>query len=169
MLYKILLLLFMVMSSLNLHAIDKQFGTIVEVIDGDTVKIKNSAGVIKKMRLSGIDTPESYNNTKAKRDTYKCKILDYKYLHLGLSAKEFLQDMVAKNNTVSYKTVGYGRYHRDIVYIDGINELIVKNGWCIVKNYNKLSKDKLDYLRSLEQDAKDRHVGIWRYLKTRCY
>jgi len=169
MLYKILLLLFMVMSSLNLHAIDKQFGTIVEVIDGDTVKIKNSAGVIKKMRLSGIDTPESYNNTKAKRDTHKCKILDYKYLHLGLSAKEFLQDMVAKNNTVSYKTVGYGRYHRDIVYIDGINELIVKNGWCIVKNYNKLSKDKLDYLRSLEQDAKDRHVGIWRYLKTRCY
>lgn len=40
------------------------FFTVTRVIDGDTIKISNGA----KVRLIGIDTPESYESAKLLRD-----------------------------------------------------------------------------------------------------
>lgn len=144
-------------------------GKLIRVVDGDTIKLITTKDAIRSYRLAGIDTPESYYNKKAKADIKSCNILDYKYLHLGLIAKEYLQDHHLVNDKFTYDTHGYGRYGRPIIYIEGVNDVIIKLGLGVVKDYGNLSKDRLNYLYDLETKAMQEKIGIWRYLKKKCY
>lgn len=114
------------------------------VIDGDTIKIGKS-----RIRLHGIDAPESKQ---------RCKDKKLNYWLCGQAATKALRRKI--NNRVlecfSDKKDKYKR-HIAICFVDGmnLNQWLVLNGWAIA--YRKYSKDYL----GAETAAKSIETGIW--------
>ncbi len=116
----------------------------VSITDGDTIKLGTT-----KVRLHGIDAPESRQNCKnAKNKAYAC----------GRQSTAFLKSLV-KNKEVKCEGKDKDRYGRiiGICYADEINlnSTMVKEGWAIAYRY--YSKD---YVKEEEMAKKDKK-GIW--------
>ncbi len=120
--------------------------TVVEVSDGDTLKLNNE----KTFRLYGVNAPE------------------IKELYFE-EAKLFTQNLVL-NKEISieqeenYKEDKFGRM-LGYVFIEGknLNLELVKNGLAKVILYEKRAKIKYqDELLSAEKEARERRVGIWK-------
>lgn len=97
--------------------------TVIEVIDGDTIVIQHSDYFYTnpKIRLLGIDTPESW---RPKCDNEKL---------LGLKAKEFVKKTIADvGNIVTLGKIDKDKYGRILttVYVGNkdLSELLIKNG-----------------------------------------
>ena len=102
---------------------------VVRVVDGDTVDalidIGFSVWVKKRIRLYGINTPES-----------RTRDLDEK--KLGLAAKEQLKSWIEDNdNKITIKSHGVGKYGRCLgeIYTEGndesLNKQLVKTGHAV--------------------------------------
>jgi micrococcal nuclease len=102
---------------------------VIEVIDGDTIDVAIDLGfdisTNKRIRLSGIDCPES-------------RTTDLHEKKLGLEAKEYLKQLVGTASNVVVKTLPadtYEKYGRVLgkLYIDSsvisVNELMVSRGY----------------------------------------
>ena len=115
-------------------------GEVINVTDGDTIKILTSERQQIKVRLYGIDAPE-------KKQPY------------GTAAKLYLADLIA-GKTVQIEKRGKDRYKRvlGIAYLDGkdVNEILVLNGyaWAFTK-YSKIYE-------SQERQARSKGLGLWR-------
>ena len=120
------------------------------VLDGDTIKINN-----KKIRFSGIDTPESYYRGK-KQACY----LNEKKIFCGDIAKKKLKEKI-KNNPVFCKTEKNKDFFKRLLgecFIDGesLSKFMVRNGYAF--DFKKYSKNK--YAKD-EKYAKDNKLGFW--------
>ena len=146
-----------------------QRGYVTKVSDGDTVAIITDDNITKSCRLAGIDTPESYMNSKAVKDIADCKILSYKMMHMGLQAKEFLLDRFKENNKIYFYIIDVDHYKRPIILIPGLHKDIVLRGLAVVKDYKNMEPFDIEYLFHLETIAKGKKIGIWRYLDKKCY
>ena len=115
------------------------------VIDGDTIKIGKS-----RIRLHGIDAPESKQ---------RCKDKKLNYWLCGQAATKALRKKI--NNRVvecfSDKKDKYKR-HIAICSVDGmsLNQWLVLNGWAIAYRYYST-----DYILE-EKYARDNKLGIWK-------
>ena len=117
------------------------------VTDGDTIRI----GKIR-IRLFGIDAPETNQLCSKKNDTYKCGSISTKIL------KEYV-----RRKTVNCYYVEKDRYGRILgtcflAYDDSklsLNRYMVNTGYAVA--YKKYSKKYLDS----EKLAKDNHLGMW--------
>lgn len=99
----------------------------MRVVDGDTLNLRVDLGMNIdhriRVRLSGIDTPETYG---VKKDSEEYKA--------GIAAKERLEELVMGKDliivTEKDKTGKYGRYIATI-YVDdsNVNETLVKEGF----------------------------------------
>jgi len=116
-----------------------------EVIDGDTIDAMIDLGfdifTNKRIRLSGIDCPES-------------RTTDLHEKKLGLEAKEYLKNVLGNASTVIVKTLStdaYDKYGRVLgqIYTDSsttsVNELMISRGYAWsydggakVKDFNAL-------------------------------
>ena len=117
-------------------------GKVVRISDGDTVTIETDNGTRVKIRLNGIDAPES--------------------------GQEFGQESRAKiaelidGKDVSVKTHSHDRYNRVLgeIFLDGrnINLTMVQEGcaWHYVK-YAPNDKE----LAKAQQQAMEAHKGLW--------
>lgn len=117
-------------------------GVAVEVIDGDTISIRDDAGNIHRIRLYGIDAPE-------KRQSY------------GIVAELYLAIKIS-GRTLQVMSDGNDRYGRmiGIVTLDGqnINVELVKNG--LAWHYRRYApKDNL--LAENEHQARIGNIGLW--------
>ena len=114
---------------------------IVKVIDGDTVDVDIDLGFgvwlhKERIRLYGIDTPESRTRDKVEK----------KY---GLLSKKFLQEQIKKSKKVTIKTYKgdetgkFGRILGD-VFLDGksVNSLMCTKGHAV--EYYGQSKDDVE-------------------------
>ena len=120
--------------------------TVVEVTDGDTLKLSTG----QTFRLYGVNSPE------VKEPYYE-------------EAKMFTQNLVL-NKEISfeqeenYKEDKFGRM-LGYVFVDGVNlnlEL-VRNGLARVVLYEKRAKIKYqDELLSAEKEAKEKKLGVWK-------
>ena len=134
-------------------------GTIIDVMDGDTARLKLSMGIgsdavdpdgdnIVLIRFAGIDTPESRNRRwEAQPKSKEAKE----------AAEELLLDKEVTARLKGDKT--YGRAVGEI-FVDGIsaNRELVRRGlaW-----WNKKYEGfDLDYSR-LQDEAKSKGIGIW--------
>ena len=120
------------------------------VLDGDTIKINN-----KKIRFSGIDTPESYYRGK-KQACY----LNEKKIFCGDIAKTKLEEKI-KNNPVFCKTEKNKDFFKRLLgecFINGesLSKFMVRNGYAF--DFKKYSKNK--YAKD-EKHAKDNKLGFW--------
>lgn len=117
---------------------------VASVIDADTVEIHNT-----RIRLEGIDAPESNQTCLIKDKAYRC----------GQQAALALDTLIA-NSTLRCKGSKTDRYKRLIAvcYLKDkdINAWLVENGWAIA--YRQYS---MDYVGQ-EDAAKANKVGIWR-------
>ena len=108
---------------------------IVRVVDGDTVDANIDLGfditIHKRIRLAGIDTPES-------------RTRDLEEKARGLAAKDRLKNLLEGTKTIQLKSHGVGKYGRclgelNIDIVDGkegvtmtnVNELLIKEGHAV--------------------------------------
>jgi micrococcal nuclease len=120
---------------------------LMNVIDGDTIDVDIDLGfdisLARRVRMAGIDTPESRTKDKAEKV-------------LGLESKEYLKKMMKDAKTIVIKTQlpdSSEKYGRILgwVYIDdatkSINEQMIEDGYAWtymgetkVKDFEALSK-----------------------------
>ena len=102
---------------------------LINVIDGDTIDVDIDLGfdisLLRRVRMAGIDTPESRTTDKAEKV-------------LGLEAKEYLKKMMKDAKTIIIKTElpdSSEKYGRILgwVYVDSatksINEKMIEDGY----------------------------------------
>lgn len=116
-------------------------GQVVGVSDGDTISVMHD-GKAEKIRLNGIDCPESHQD-------------------FGRQAKHFTSDL-AFNKTVTIEVSDHDKYGRtvgDVILPDGrnLNRELVRAGFAWW--YKQYSKDQS--LGELEVEARAAKRGLW--------
>jgi len=124
------------------QACDKSWsGKCVGVSDGDTIKVLHG-GKAEKIRLYGIDCPESHQD-------------------FGQRAKQFTSDM-AFGKVVKVQQVDTDRYGRTVAWVsvDGksLNKELVRAG--LAWWYRQHAPDDND-LKKLENKARKAKAGLW--------
>ena len=126
---------------------------VVRVVDGDTV-ILNIDGQKTRVRLIGIDTPESVAEDKS-RNVKEGKIAS-EYTKNLLENKKVRVEFDEEKQDVYERKLGY-------VFLDDefINEKLLKEG--MAKLYTKTTNQKYsERLKKAEQYAKDNKKGFWK-------
>ena len=114
------------------------------ITDGDTIKIIN-----KRIRLHGIDAPESKQLCKKNSKEYRC----------GIIATEALVKKINKNQVrciVQDRLDKYKRYI-GVCFLGNIdlNKWMVRNGYAVA--YRRYSQDYIED----EKYAKKNKIGLW--------
>ncbi|MEZ0323518.1 MAG: thermonuclease family protein [Hydrogenothermaceae bacterium] len=140
--------------------------TVVRIIDGDTIVV-NIDGMEEKVRLIGIDTPESRVN---KRATIQEKELNKDVeaiVDLGKQAKEFTSSLVKPGMKVylEFDVQPRDKYGRLLAYVylpDGrmLNKEIICNGYAMPLTIPPNVKYEKDF-RECFQKAREEKKGLW--------
>lgn len=154
---KIIFVLFFGIAS---HA---EYGVINRIVDGDTVHFNHSTTIC---RLAYIDTPESKNNDKAKRDASECIGITPSYIvEAGIQSSSFLNSIMTIGDTYAYNIVDTDHYGRSVCEITknglNINLQIIESGYGVVFNkyINDASIKKI--FNSKQVEAKSKNRGLW--------
>lgn len=125
---------------------------VLRVVDGDTLKVQ-IADKGYKVRLLGVDTPESVSPKKGK-NTKEGKIAS-EYTKKNLEGKDII---------LEFDVSPYDRYGRLLayVYVDGIcyNEKLLEEGYAKVMMISPNVKNS-KYYRQIEKQAKENNTGFW--------
>lgn len=133
--------------------------TVVEVVDGDTF-IGDFGGVQKKIRLIGIDTPESVHADDSKNTIY------------GEYASQYTKEILKESDIVyiEYDESVYDKYGRTLAYVwldndtsdisNMLNAKLLSEGYAYDKVYQPNDKyaDEFEQLRIY---AESTDVGLW--------
>ena len=136
----VLLILFFITNALYAKTIIGK----VRVIDGDTIDINS-----KKIRLHGIDAPETEQN---------CIFKKKKWPSEKKSASELKK--LINNQVIKCEINDIDIYNRYVAICSSnelnINQIMVKKGWALAYRYYST-----DYIIS-EKYARENKLGIWR-------
>jgi micrococcal nuclease len=143
-------------------------GKLVGVIDGDTLLVELD-GRTEKVRLIGIDTPESTFNQKALLDSKRTHT-DLKVItQLGKKAASYLESQLTKGATLrlEFDVEHRDKYSRVLAYVyrtDGqmLNELLLSNGYARLMTKPPNVRHNRRFQSAL-QDAKKNNRGLWKY------
>jgi len=131
---------------------DKELHKVTRVIDGDTFEIEGG----QKVRMIGIDTPESVHPDAEKNTEFGEKASAY--------TKKLLEGKKVKLAKDVSETDKYGRLLRYVYLEDGtfVNELLVKEGYAKAATY---PPDVMysDVFAKAEQYARENNKGLWAY------
>jgi len=130
-------------------------GTVASVTDGDTIKVQMASGVVERVRLTGIDTPE----TKDPRTVVEC---------FGREASAETLKLLPPGTAVRLETDVElrDRYGRLLAYVwrlpDGlfVNEALVRDGWAAPYRYPPNVK-YADEISRLGAAARAANLGLW--------
>ena len=125
-----------------------------KVIDGDTFWLDDGSDEPLRVRLIGIDAPES-------RD-FGSKVKEY----YGEEAKEYLKKLIeGKKVRLEYDIEPFDQYDRTLAYVylkDGtfVNAELVRNGYAMVLTIPPNVRHSLTFLR-LAREARKKKAGLW--------
>lgn len=143
--------------------------TLIRVIDGDTILVADEDGFEYKVRLLGVDTPESVSTQESKNSEYGKKASDY--------TKELLKDY----DTVylEYGEVTQDKYGRTLAYVwlvaqvddredletlasYQLNANLLNNGYARIyyAENNTFYRSQFD---SLQANSIINKIGLWQY------
>ena len=148
-----ILILFIILLSFSNFVFAKIINGKPRIIDGDTIHIKSN-----KIRLHGIDAPETKQTCKINDEVWFC----------GKQSTKELKNLINKQE-VKCITNDVDIYNRfvAICYVNeiNINQWMVKSGWAIAYRYYST-----DYIIE-EKYARDNELGIWKseFLKPYAY
>jgi len=140
---------------------------VIKVLDGDTFRVKMDGKTIR-IRLIGIDTPESTSNQKSWRDAKRQKKELSTILGYGEEAAEFVRQIVKPGDSLyfEYDVTRYDKYGRLLVYayLPGgkmINEFIIESGYAYPLTIppNVKYKDRFD---EGYRKARSTQSGLWK-------
>ncbi|WP_457600630.1 thermonuclease family protein [Hydrogenivirga sp.] len=141
--------------------------TVVKVYDGDTFKCRLEDGEEVKVRLIGIDTPESRRNRKAYRDAEKSGKSVEEIVRLGKKASAFTKRLIPPGTVVYLETdvQVHDRYGRLLAYVylpDGrmLNEVLVEEGYATVYTFPPNVKYAERFVE-LQRKAMKEGRGLW--------
>lgn len=125
--------------------------TVVDVVDGDTLRVQVS-GATEKVRIIGIDTPETVDPRKP----VQC---------FGKEASDHMKQLLSgksielETNPAEDKDV-YGRLLR-YVQFDGedVGATMVRDGYAY--SYRKYPHPRLEAYNAFEQEARSGNKGLW--------
>ncbi|MCX5679878.1 MAG: thermonuclease family protein [Candidatus Omnitrophica bacterium] len=142
---------------------DSSFYTVSRVIDGDTIVLSDG----RKVRLTGIDTPEVYYSEKLLKDSKKSG-QDIKTIQgLGRRASAFTKELcLGKKVRLEYDVDRHDRYKRTLAYVyleDGtfVNQKIVQEGFAQVMTVVPNVKYADLFLKS-QKEAREANRGLWK-------
>ncbi len=128
-----------------------------KISDGDTFWIYNGTDTDEgeKIRLIGVDAPESRNVFKKQQGYY------------GTEAKEYLTKLLkGKHVKLEYDVNRTDQYGRTLAYVyleDGtfVNADLVKNGYAMVMTVPPNVKFADEFVK-LQQEARENKRGLWK-------
>lgn len=140
----------------------------VRAVDGDTIIVEDSGGSQNRVRLIGIDTPESVAAEEERNNEY------------GVMASDYTKELLSNIDTLylEYDVDIDDQYDRILAYVwlddvedtfdektieeSMINAIIVKNGYGIAKRYEPtVAHDNT--LQRLTKEANNANAGLWQY------
>ncbi|MBX7152326.1 thermonuclease family protein [bacterium] len=146
--------------------IDSSQTQIIKIIDGDTFVIRYE-GKEEKIRLIGIDTPESKANIKAGKDASRSGKDVETIVAQGQSAKRFVETLIEPGSSVRVELDvqhrdKYGRLLGYLYLDDGkmLNEEIIKAGYASPMTYPPNVRYEKRF-RTAYQWARDNKKGLW--------
>lgn len=156
---------FLVFAALS-FALAHERVVVAYVVDGDTIVVHRGDRT-EKVRLIGIDTPESKENPKALRDAGRKGFDISMIISQGKKATSFVRGIVKKGDSVSleFDVVERDKYGRLLAYVylgDGrfLNELIVKSGFSYVLTIPPNVKYKSKFIEAFKY-ARDNKLDLW--------
>ncbi len=140
----------------------------VRCVDGDTIIVEDSFGEHKRVRMIGIDTPESVAKEEERNNEY------------GVMASDYTKELLSSVETLylEYDVDNDDQYDRILAYVwledvsdtfdeqniekSMVNAIIVENGYGVAKRYEPtVAHDSV--LQALMEKAKDSKIGLWQY------
>jgi micrococcal nuclease len=125
---------------------------VVRIVDGDTI-ILDINGINERVRLIGIDTPESVHPDPDKNVPY------------GKAASDFTKSMLENNQVqIELDVQERDQYGRLLAYVyyDGemFNKILLKEGHAVVATYPPNIK-YVDDFTDLQEKARKEGKGLW--------
>ena len=147
----------------SLVAAEGRLFYVTKVIDGDTLRLSNGENV----RLIGIDTPESRDNSKLQRDSRRSHKDKDAILKMGREASDFTGRLVeSKRVKLVLDVQRRDKYGRLLAYVyleDGtfVNGRIIEEGYARVMTIAPNVKHAQTFLK-LEREARNKGSGLWK-------
>ncbi|HEY3346369.1 MAG TPA: thermonuclease family protein [Nitrospirota bacterium] len=146
---------------------------VVRVVDGDTIKVMVGRRT-ERVRLIGMDTPETKRNRKFERDIRKERTkTPREVLAAGREAKEYMSGLLKRGDAVRLEKDVQERdkYGRLLAYVwlEGggpqgkpllLNAALLENGYARLMTIPPNVK-RVEYFRKLQEYARQNHAGIW--------
>ncbi len=141
---------------------------VTKIVDGDTLYCEKSDKNEIKIRLIGIDAPESYKTAKAYRDAERSDKSIEKIKEMGDMSKAYISSTIKTGDRVTLEldVQTEDKYGRTLAYIylpdgDMLNELMVKEGFAQVMTIPPNVKYQVRFIEA-EKVAREKNRGIWR-------
>jgi len=139
---------------------------LVRIVDGDTIVVEYK-GKSERVRLTGIDTPETSANAKALRDAERKKTDVNVIVLQGEKAAAFAESLLAGEEILflEFDLQKRDRYGRLLAYVylaDGrmINELMLKAGYATLMTIPPNVKYRDRFLKAY-REARTLKRGLW--------
>jgi len=139
---------------------------LVRIVDGDTIVVEYKDKQ-ERVRLTGIDTPESANNPKARRDSERGNISLDEIVKQGERATAFAESLLAGEEMLflEFDVQKRDRFERLLAYVylaDGrmINELMLKAGYASLMTIPPNVKYRDRFLKAY-REARSMKRGLW--------
>ena len=144
----------------------------IRTVDGDTIIVEDSTGEHKRVRMIGIDTPESVAQEEERNNEY------------GVMASDYTKELLSNAGTLylEYDVDADDQYDRILAYVwledvddtfnveniknSMVNAIIVENGYGIAKKYEPTVAHD-DILAELMAEAEENNFGLWQYQEFR--
>jgi len=129
---------------------------VTRVIDGDTFVAKDASGTEIRVRLIGIDAPESRRSRNQEVEVF------------GQESKEYLTRLIGNSKVILRQDVNpRDRFNRVLAYVylkNGtfVNATMIEGGYAQVATFPPNVKHSETFLR-LERQARGANRGLWRY------
>lgn len=137
------------------------------VMDGDTFQCKLSSGEEVKVRLIGVDTPESSANPKAYKDVERSGRSIKEIIKMGKEAKSFAESLLPQGTEVllEFDVQKTDRYGRLLAYVwlpdrRMLNEVLIREGYAQVYTVQPNVKYQ-ERLLSAQRKAMEEGRGFW--------
>lgn len=162
-----LLLLLLYVFLVAYPAVARDAATVTRVVDGDTLEI-TLKGKTEKVRLIGVDTPETFESDKLRRDVERTGQDKATIKALGQRASEFTKGLVHAGDSVEleYGQEPRDRYRRLLAFVwlsDGrmLNETIICEGYANALTRYPFRSDYMERFRACERTAREQGKGLW--------
>jgi micrococcal nuclease len=129
--------------------------TVTSITDGDTIRVRTAAGVEERVRLIGIDTPE----TSDPRTVVEC-------FGREASAQTAALLPIGTRVLLELDVETRDRYGRMLAYVHRadddlfVNEALIAGGWAAPYRYPPNVR-YADRFSALGRDAREKGVGLW--------